>query len=83
MSQTEVKLVAKKPLPYNKIRMPGSVFYARRGYADLFIRQGLARLGTPDDPEPETAPRITRAMVTAKPIGAKVKKSSKRKRSGD
>lgn len=60
-----VRIVALKPLPYNKIRMPKEVFEAQKGYADLFVRQGMARLATPDDGEPGTVVGMTRALKTS------------------
>lgn len=64
MADQQVHVVALKPLPYNKIRTPNEGFYATKGYADFFIRQGLARLATPDDPVPG-AIAATRALVTS------------------
>lgn len=72
--QQEVKIVALKTLPYYKIRLPNEVFMARQGYADFFIRQGLARLATPDDEKDERSESVvqtTRALITRKPRKSK------------
>lgn len=74
-----VRIVALKALPYNKIRMPTEVFEAQKGYADMFVRQGLARLATPDDVIPGTQPvTMTRQIVTGRKVKAS-KKAAKKK----
>lgn len=47
-----IKLIALKALPYNKIRMPGDHFEAKPGFAEFFIRAGLAKRADGTEPEP-------------------------------
>ncbi len=62
MKQELVNLVALKPLPFGKIFLPGDEFTADKGYADFFVRKGLAKLA---DNQPSL---LTRTLEAASDV---------------
>lgn len=69
--QDLVSVVALKPTPYYRIRPVDAMFDVTRGYADLFVRQGLVRLATPADRGSGSPVANTRALETTREPRAK------------